>query len=116
MEPIVSLEGKTVCVVDAYGLIYQAFFAPGMEMTTERGEPTGALFGFVRDVLNVMSKTSIDYLFCAYDMHAPTFRHDIYPTYKANRSATPDDLLLQLAYTGTVRTVSSDAGSQHVVQ
>ena len=99
MEPIVSLEGKTVCVVDAYGLIYQAFFAPGMEMTTERGEPTGALFGFVRDVLNVMSKTSIDYLFCAYDMHAPTFRHDIYPTYKANRSATPDDLLLQFDFT-----------------
>lgn len=99
MEPIVSLEGKTVCVVDAYGLIYQAFHAPGMEMTTERGEPTGALFGFVRDVLNVMSKTPIDYLFCAYDMHAPTFRHDIYPEYKANRSATPDDLLLQFDFT-----------------
>ena len=99
MESIVSLEGKTVCVVDAYGLIYQAFHAPGMEMATERGEPTGALFGFVRDMLNVMSKTEADYLFCAYDMHAPTFRHDVYPEYKANRSATPDDLLLQFDFT-----------------
>lgn len=94
-----SLSGQTVCVLDAYGLIYQVFHAPGMEMTNAKGEPTGAVFGFVRDVLTIMNKLRPDYLFCAYDMHAKTFRSDIYPEYKANRSATPDDLLLQFDFT-----------------
>lgn len=99
MESNVSLADKTVCVVDAYGLIYQVFHAPGMEMTNSQGEPTGAVFGFVRDVLAIMTRLPLDYLFCAYDMHAKTFRSDIYPEYKANRAATPDDLLLQFDFT-----------------
>ncbi len=96
---MISLAGKTVCVVDAYGLIYQVFHAPGMEMTNAQGEPTGAAFGFVRDVLGIMRKLSPDYLLCAYDMRAKTFRSELYPEYKANRSATPDDLLLQFDFT-----------------
>lgn len=93
-----SLEGKTVCVVDAYGLLYQVFYAKKMEMTNARGEPTGATFGFARDVLSMMTSLPIDYLFCAYDMRAKTFRSDIFQEYKANRSATPDDLLLQFDF------------------
>ena len=96
---MISLAGKKVCVVDAYGLIYQVFHAPGMEMTNAQGEPTGAAFGFVRDVLGLMRKLSPDYLLCAYDMRAKTFRSELYPEYKANRSATPDDLLLQFDFT-----------------
>lgn len=98
MSPV-SLSGKTVCVIDAYGLLYQVFHARGMEMTNALGEPTGAAFGFVRDVLAIMNKLRPDYLFCAYDMHEKTFRSEIYPEYKANRSATPDDLLLQFDFT-----------------
>ena len=94
-----SLSGKKVCVVDAYGLIYQVFHAPGMEMTNSFGEPTGAVFGFARDIIAIMTKLQPDYLFCAYDMHAPTFRSEIYPEYKANRPPTPDDLLLQFDFT-----------------
>lgn len=99
MESNALLVGKTVCVVDAYGLIYQVFHAPGMEMTNSQGEPTGAVFGFTRDVLAILDKLPIDYLMFAYDMHAPTFRREIFPEYKANRSATPDDLLLQFDFT-----------------
>lgn len=93
-----SLEGKTVCVVDAYGLLYQVFYAKKMEMTNAQGEPTGATFGFARDVLTMMTSLPIDYLFCAYDMRAKTFRSEIFQEYKANRSATPDDLLLQFDF------------------
>lgn len=99
MVEISSLEGKTVCVVDAYGLLYQVFYAKKMEMTNAHGEPTGATFGFARDVLSMMTSLPIDYLFCAYDMRAKTFRSDIFQEYKANRSATPDDLLLQFDFT-----------------
>ena len=93
------LQDQTVCVVDAYGLIYQVFHAPGMEMTNAFGEPTGAVFGFARDIVALMTKLRPDYLFCAYDMHAPTFRSALYPEYKANRPPTPDDLLLQFDFT-----------------
>ncbi|MBQ9873182.1 MAG: DNA polymerase I [Thermoguttaceae bacterium] len=99
MSSPTSLSGKTVCVIDAHGLIYQVFHAPGMEMSNSFGEPTGAVFGFVRDVLAIMTKLKPDYLFCAYDAHRVTFRNEIYPEYKANRSATPDDLLLQFDFT-----------------
>ena len=94
-----SLNGKKVCVVDAYGLIYQVFHAPGMEMTNAFGEPTGAVFGFARDIIAIITKLAPDYLLCAYDMHAPTFRSEVYSEYKANRPPTPDDLLLQFDFT-----------------
>ncbi len=94
-----SLNGKKVCVVDAYALIYQVFHAPGMEMTNAFGEPTGAVFGFARDIIAIITKLAPDYLLCAYDMHAPTFRSEVYSEYKANRPPTPDDLLLQFDFT-----------------
>ncbi len=100
MDTYPSLKDKTVCVVDAYGLVYQAFYAHrATTMSNARGEPTGAVFGFVRDILSIMTKLPIDYLFCAYDMHAKTFRSDVYPEYKANRPPTPDDLMLQFDFT-----------------
>ena len=99
MPNATSLAGKTVCVVDAYGLIYQSFYAPNIEMTNSRGEPSGAAYGFVRDVLAILKKVEPDYLFCAYDMRGKTFRSELYPEYKANRAATPDDLLLQFDFT-----------------
>ncbi len=94
-----SLLGKKVCVIDAYGLVYQVFHATNTEMTNVVGEPTGATFGFVRDVFSIIAKLRPDYLICAYDMPEKTFRSRIYPDYKANRSSTPDDLLLQFDFT-----------------
>lgn len=90
-----DLRGKTVYVVDAPSLIYQVFHAIP-EMTSPRGQPVNAVFGFTRDILMMLEGGDADYLFCAFDASGPTFRHSAYEAYKAERSEMPDDLRPQM--------------------
>ena len=90
-----SLAGKSVFAVDAHSLIYQVFHALP-EMTSPSGQPVGAVYGFVRDVLFLLEQKSPDYLFCAFDLPGPTFRHELYDQYKINRDAMPEDLRPQI--------------------
>ncbi len=101
IPPPESLRGKTVWVIDAHSLIYQVFHALP-EMSSPRGEPVGAVFGFSRDVLYLIEEKQPDYLFCAFDMPGKTFRHEIYDGYKIQRKAMPDDLIPQI---GSIRRV-----------
>ncbi|HEX4129409.1 MAG TPA: DNA polymerase I [Pirellulales bacterium] len=89
-----DLTGKTVYVVDANSLIFQVFHAIP-EMTGPKGEPVNAVFGFTRDLLHLIEHRNPDYLFCAFDMAGPTFRHNRYEQYKATRSEMPNDLAPQ---------------------
>ena len=89
-----ALEDKTVYVVDAHALIHQVFHALS-GMTGPRGEPVGAVYGFVRDILLLLEKKP-DYLFCAFDVPGKTFRHKIYDQYKAHRPEMPADLASQI--------------------
>ena len=89
-----SLKGRTVFIVDSHSLIFQVFHAIG-EMTSPQGEPVNAIFGFTRDLLFLLREKKPDYLFCAFDRPGPTFRHDIYPEYKADRGEMPDELSVQ---------------------
>jgi len=93
--PPESLQGQTVYVVDAHSLIYQVFHALP-EMTSPRGEPVGAVFGFARDVLYLLEVKRPDYLFCAFDMPGKTFRHELFDRYKIHRPEMPDDLVPQI--------------------
>ncbi|HEY2146865.1 MAG TPA: DNA polymerase I, partial [Pirellulales bacterium] len=93
--PPKSLRGKTVYVVDSHSLIFQVFHALP-EMTSPRGEPVGAVFGFTRDVMFLLEQKKPDYLFCAFDMPGPTFRHEMFPGYKEHRTEMPDDLVPQI--------------------
>ncbi len=90
-----DLTGKTVYVIDAYSLIYQVFHALP-EMTSPRGEPTGAIFGFARDVIHLLNERKADYLLAAFDMSGPTFRHELHTAYKEDRSEMPDQLRPQV--------------------
>ncbi len=103
-EPIVCREGsaspddfsgQTVWVVDAHNLIYQVFHAIP-EMTSPRGEPVGAVYGFARDMLALLEEKQPDYLFCAFDMPGKTFRQEMFEQYKAQRAAMPEDLVPQI--------------------
>jgi DNA polymerase-1 len=82
-------------IIDAHSLIYQVFHAIP-EMTSPAGVPTNAVFGFVRDLLYLRREKNPTYLAVAFDTHAPTFRSDIYPDYKAHRPPQPDDLRPQI--------------------
>lgn len=83
-------------LIDGYSLLYRAFYS-SPALTTRSGQPTGALFGFTRMVLQLLDEVQPDCVLVALDHHSPTFRHDSFEAYKANRSATPDELLAQTA-------------------
>ncbi|NLX55814.1 MAG: DNA polymerase I [Planctomycetaceae bacterium] len=90
-----ALEGKSVYALDAHSLIYQVFHALP-EMSGPAGQPVGAIYGFLRDVLEILERRKPDYLLCAFDAPGPTFRHALYEPYKAQRSEMPQDLQLQI--------------------
>lgn len=94
--PIETLAGKTVYVIDAHSLIFQVFHAMPESMTSPTGQPTGAIHGFIRDVFDVLERRQPDYLFIAFDMDGPTFRHELSQEYKANRTEMPVDLPPQI--------------------
>src|SRR5947207_11882241 len=82
-------------LIDAHSLIFQVFHAiPAM--TSPKGLPTNALFGFTRDVLFLRTEKKPDYLLCVFDVAGPRFRDRLYPEYKAHRAPMPDDLQPQI--------------------
>lgn len=92
-----DLSGQAVYVVDAHSLIYQVFHAMP-DMSGPTGQPVGAVFGFVRDILDLLQNNQPDFLFCAFDHPGgQTFRNDLFDAYKANRDSMPEDLRPQIA-------------------
>ncbi len=82
-------------VIDANSLVNRAFFAmPGM--TTDRGEPIGAVYGFTTMLVKLIEQYKPKYVAAAFDVHAPTFRHEMTPIYKATRKPMPTDLAVQM--------------------
>jgi len=90
-----DLSGKTVYVVDCHSLIYQVFHAIS-EMTAPDGRAANAIYGFTRDLLDILTKRKPDFLFCAFDVSDVTFRNELYPEYKAHREPMPEDLRSQI--------------------
>jgi DNA polymerase I len=82
-------------VLDAYSLIFQVFHALP-DMTAPDGQPTKAVFGIFRDLLNMVRDRKPDYLAAAFDGPGPVFREEIYSEYKANRTEMPADLVPQI--------------------
>lgn len=82
-------------ILDAHSLIYQLFHAIP-EMTSPSGVATNAVYGFVRDILQLRKDRNPTYLVCAFDTPAKVFRSDIDPNYKAHRAPMPDDLRPQI--------------------
>ena len=95
-DTTVDLTNATVYVVDAHSLIYQVFYAYP-PMTGPAGQPVGATYGFLRDILQLLEKQKPDYLFCAFDHPSgETFRHKLYTAYKGERESMPQDLQPQI--------------------
>jgi DNA polymerase-1 len=90
-----DLKGKTVYVVDSHSLIFQVFHAMP-EMTGPKGQPTGAVFGFTRDLIYLLDQKKPDYLLAAFDLLGPTFRHELFTAYKEQRSEMPSELVPQI--------------------
>ncbi len=88
---------KPVYVLDAYGLIYRSYFAfISKPLTNQEGKNISAIFGFFRNLHALMKQHSPELFVAAFDSRTPTFRHELYDEYKANRLKTPEDLHAQI--------------------
>ena len=80
-------------LVDAYAMIYRAYYAfIRAPRINSKGENTSAIFGFAVTLDDLLKKTNPTHIAVAFDPHGPTFRHEAYPQYKAQREETPEDI------------------------
>ena len=78
-------------LLDAYALIYRAYYALiRTPRINSKGVNTSAIFGFVNTLEEVLTKENPTYIGVAFDPSGPTFRHEAYPAYKAQREETPE--------------------------
>ena len=83
-----------IALFDGNALVHRAYHAV-KPLTTSRGELTNAVFGFATMLLKTFGDFHPEYGAVAFDKRAPTFRHEAYPDYKANRARMAEDLAPQ---------------------
>jgi DNA polymerase I len=85
-------------LLDGHSLAYRAFFAlPPENFSTTTGQPTNAVYGFTAMLINVLRDEQPTHVAVAFDRSEPTFRHEQFVDYKANRRETPADFRSQLS-------------------
>jgi DNA polymerase-1 len=86
-------------LLDAYALIYRAYYAfISNPRRTSTGLDTGAIFGFVNTLLEVIKKEKPTHLAVAFDTAEATFRHEAFEAYKAHREAQPEGITIAVPY------------------
>jgi DNA polymerase I len=89
---------ELLLLLDGHSLAYRAFFAlPAENFSTTTGQPTNAVYGFTAMLINVLRDERPSHIAVAFDRSEPTFRHEQYVEYKANRRETPTDFKGQLS-------------------
>ena len=88
----------TLLLVDGNNLLFRSFFAMP-RLTRSDGLPNGALHGFVATLRKILREEAPEYAAVAFDAPGPTFRHEAYPEYKANRPKMPPELAQQVPFT-----------------
>ena len=88
-------EKETLYLIDGSSYIYRAYFAI-RHLSSPKGFPTNALYGFTQMLLKVLKDHKPDHVAVVFDLGRQTFRTEMYPEYKANRAAMPDDLVPQI--------------------
>jgi len=86
---------KTLLLVDGSSYLYRAFHALP-DFTSPKGQPTGAIYGVLNMLQKLIKEEQSDLVGIIFDAPGKTFRHDLFPEYKANRQKTPDDLISQI--------------------
>ena len=86
---------KKVVLIDSHAILHRAYHAlPDFSSST--GEPTGALYGLSLMIISILKDLKPDYVFAAFDLPKPTYRHEAYENYKAGRKKTDDNLVKQI--------------------
>jgi len=86
---------KLLIIIDANSVIHRAFHALP-PLTNKKGEPTGAVYGFLLALFKAIKDFQPDFIAICFDVHAPTFRHKQFKEYKAKRPPAPQELYSQI--------------------
>ena len=86
---------EEIYLIDGSSYIYRAYHAMG-GLSNSKGFPTGAVLGFTNMIVKTMKDKAPQRIAVVFDAKGPTFRHEMYSDYKANRPAMPEDLRLQV--------------------
>ncbi len=86
---------EKILLVDGHSIINRAFYGLP-DLTNSQGVHTGAVYGFLNILFRILEEEKPEYLAVAFDVHAPTFRHEMFPDYKGTRHAMPEELREQV--------------------
>ncbi len=86
---------ETLYLVDGSSYIYRAYYAI-RHLSSPTGHPTNAIYGFIQMLLKLLKDYNPQHVAVVFDAGRTTFRTEMYPEYKANRAAMPDDLRVQM--------------------
>ncbi|MEN8201759.1 MAG: DNA polymerase I [Bacteroidota bacterium] len=90
---------KKLFLLDAYALIFRAYYAfISNPMKNSNGLPTSTVFGFTLALEEILRKENPSHIAVVFDPPGPTFRHEMFEAYKANREATPEDIKTAVPY------------------
>src|SRR5690606_39219402 len=81
---------KTLMVIDGSSLIHRAFYALPL-LSTKSGLYTSGVYGFLTMLYKIQEDYDIDYICVVFGKKGPTFRHEIFESYKGHRESTPDE-------------------------
>jgi DNA polymerase I len=90
---------KKLFLIDAYALIYRSYFAfIRNPRFNSKGVNTSAALGFANSLVQLLENEKPEYIGVVFDVSKPTFRHEMFPQYKANRQEMPEDLRKSIPY------------------
>jgi DNA polymerase-1 len=92
-----TVKTKRVFLIDGMSHIFRSFYAI-RGLTSSQGLPTNAVYGFASMLRKLIRQYQPDYIAVVFDGSAPTFRHEAYEKYKANRAAIPEELAVQFPH------------------
>ncbi len=93
------MSNKKLFLLDGNALVYRAHFAfISRPLINSKGLNTSAITGFVRSLWDILSNQKPTHIAVSFDMPGDTFRHKMFPAYKANREAQPEDISTALPY------------------
>lgn len=88
---------KKFILIDGMSLVFRSYYALfNSNLKSPSGEQTAAVFGFANALTSILEREKPDYISVVFDSREPTFRHQLYPAYKANRESFPENLIPQL--------------------
>ncbi|MBU1048752.1 DNA polymerase I [Candidatus Bipolaricaulota bacterium] len=90
-----ATDPQRLLIIDGHSWAYRAFYGIP-DLTSPTGQPVGAIFGFWRAFVQIMRAFPSDHVAVTFDASGPTFRHNMYPQYKATRSPMPEELRSQI--------------------